>query len=266
MLETSGLSVAFGEGFAVRDVSLSIAAGEWVMLIGPNGAGKSTLLSAIAQCVPYQGTVRLDGCDARRWKPRAFARTLGVLAQVHAVAYAFTVEELVSMGRYAHTRGFLHSQDAGGREAVRRALAATGLETMRGRNIQTLSGGELQRVFLAQVLAQEPRVLLLDEPANHLDLMFQKQFFELIDDWLRSGDRCVISVVHDLSLAMRFGTRAVLMERGTVAADGSAENVLSCAALQRAYGMDVTQWMAETGRRWQTLAARSQDERHARTG
>lgn len=266
MLETIGLSVAFGEGFAVRDVSLSVAAGEWVMLIGPNGAGKSTLLSAIAQCVPYHGNVRLDGCDARRWEPRAFARALGVLAQVHAVAYAFTVEELVSMGRYAHTRGFLRSQDDGGREAVRRALAATGLESMRGRNIQTLSGGELQRVFLAQVLAQEPRVLLLDEPANHLDLVFQKQFFELIGDWLRAGNRCVISVVHDLSLALRFGTRAVLMDRGAVAADGPAGDVLSCAATQQAYGMDVTQWMAETGRRWQTLAAHLRDERYAGTG
>ena len=109
-------------------------------------------------------------------------------------------------------------------------------------------------------------MLLLDEPANHLDLVFQKQFFELIGDWLRSGNRCVISVVHDLSLALRFGTRAVLMDRGAVAADGPAGDVLSCAATQQAYGMDVTQWMAETGRRWQTLAAHLRDERYAGTG
>lgn len=138
----------------------------------------------MAQCAAYRGSVLLEGCDARQWKPKAFARAVGVLAQTHAAGYAFTVEELVSMGRYAHTRGFFRSRDPQGQEAVRRALDAVGLWNLRGRNVQTLSGGELQRAFLAQAMAQEPRVLLLDEPANHLDLVYQKQLFELIGQWL----------------------------------------------------------------------------------
>ena len=180
MLEVKGLTVAYESGDAVRDVSFTANQGEWIMLIGPNGAGKSTLLAAVAQCAVYRGSVLLEGRDARRWKPRAFARAVGVLAQTHAAGYAFTVEELVTMGRYAHTRGFFRSQDPDGQEAVRRALDMTGLWNLRGRNVQTLSGGELQRAFLAQAMAQEPRVLLLDEPANHLDLVYQKQLFELI--------------------------------------------------------------------------------------
>ena len=150
MLEVRELTVTYEGGDAVQNVSFAAAPGEWVMLIGPNGAGKSTLLAAMAQCAAYRGSVLLDGRDARQWKPRAFARSVGVLAQTHAAEYAFTVGELVSMGRYAHTRGFLRSQDPDGQEAVRRALDAAGLSEMSARNVRTLSGGELQRAFLAQ--------------------------------------------------------------------------------------------------------------------
>lgn len=103
--------------------------------------------AALAQCASYRGDVLLDGRDARRWRPRAFARAVGVLAQTHMAGYAFTVEELVTMGRYAYTRGFLRAQDPHGKEAVRRALEAAGLSDLRARNVQTLSGGELQRAF-----------------------------------------------------------------------------------------------------------------------
>ena len=254
MLEVKGLTVAYESGDAVRDVSFTANQGEWIMLIGPNGAGKSTLLAAVAQCAVYRGSVLLEGRDARRWKPRAFARAVGVLAQTHAAGYAFTVEELVTMGRYAHTRGFFRSQDPDGQEAVRRALDMTGLWNLRGRNVQTLSGGELQRAFLAQAMAQEPRVLLLDEPANHLDLVYQKQMFELIGQWLAEGERCVISVVHELSLALRYGTRAVLLDHGCVTADGPAGDVLASDALRRAYGMDVAGWMADLAERWRKVA------------
>ena len=254
MLEAKRLTVAYEGGDAVRDVSFSAAAGEWLMLIGPNGAGKSTLLAALAQCASYRGDVLLDGRDARRWRPRAFARAVGVLAQTHMAGYAFTVEELVTMGRYAYTRGFLRAQDPHGKEAVRRALEAAGLSDLRARNVQTLSGGELQRAFLAQALAQEPRVLLLDEPANHLDLVYQKQLFELIGRWMRDGDRCVISVVHDLSLALRYGTRVLLLDRGCLTADGPARDTLASDALRRAYGMDVADWMAQTAERWREVA------------
>lgn len=130
----------------------------------------------------------------------------------------------------------------------------TGLWNLRGRNVQTLSGGELQRAFLAQAMAQEPRVLLLDEPANHLDLVYQKQLFELIGQWMAEGERCVISVVHELSLALRYGTRAVLLDHGCVTADGPAGDVLASDALRRAYGMDVAGWMADLAERWRKVA------------
>ena len=130
------------------------------------------------------------------------------------------------------------------------ALEMTGLMPLRSRNIMTLSGGELQRAFLAQVLAQDPKLLILDEPANHLDLPFQKQFFDMVQEWLKQPGRAVITVMHDLTLAKKYGTHALLMNEGKAAAQGAAEEVLTRENLQAVYGMDVFGWMKELYTAW----------------
>ena len=242
LLEVKALTVRRGGKTIVDSVSFALEAGEWLMLAGSNGAGKSTCVSAIAQCAPYTGAVLVGGEDARRMKPARLAREIAVLEQTHAVEYAFTVEEIVRMGRYAHTRGFFSAR-GDGEAQVERALEVTGLTALRGRSVLTLSGGETQRMFLAQAFAQEPRVLLLDEPANHLDLKYQQQIFGLIREWLKTPGRAVLSVVHDLSLARAFGTRALLLDGGRVAAQGAMETVFAPETLARVYGMDVYGWM-----------------------
>ncbi len=242
LLEVKDLTVRRGGKTIIESVSFALEAGEWLMLAGPNGAGKSTCVSAIAQCAPYTGEVLAGGGDARRMKPARLAREIAVLEQTHAVEYAFTVEEIVRMGRYAHERGFFSARGEGEAQ-VERALEATGLTALRGRSVLTLSGGETQRMFLAQAFAQEPRVLLLDEPTNHLDLKYQQQIFALIREWLKTPGRAVLSVVHDLSLARAFGTRALLLDGGRVAAQGAMETVFAPETLARVYGMDVYGWM-----------------------
>lgn len=164
-LSAEHVSVLRGRTEIVHDVSFSVSDGQWLMICGPNGAGKSTLLSAVSQELPYAGLVTLDGTDLRRMKPRQLARRMAMLRQLSDLAYAYTVEEVVAMGRYAH-RGLLQA-DSGGAEAVERALQAVQLQDKRRQNILTLSGGERQRMLFAQVLCQEPDVLLLDEPGNH---------------------------------------------------------------------------------------------------
>ena len=211
-LSAEHVSVLRGRTEIVHDVSFSVSDGQWLMICGPNGAGKSTLLSAVSQELPYTGLVTLDGTDLRRMKPRQLARRMAMLRQLSDLAYAYTVEEVVAMGRYAH-RGLLQA-DSGGAEAVERALQAVQLQDKRRQNILTLSGGERQRMLLAQVLCQEPDVLLLDEPGNHLDLRFQQELFLLIDAWRREPGHAVVSVVHDLSLARKFGTHALLLSSG----------------------------------------------------
>lgn len=250
MLNVKNVTVRYGEHIIVDDLSFRLHEGQWLMLAGPNGAGKSTLIETISQGVPYTGTIELHGRDIRRYRPNQLARRIGVLAQKNSVGYAYTVEEVVGLGRYAHTPGFLSSRGDGGKDLVEKALELTGLEPLRHSSVLTLSGGELQRTFLAQVFAQDPEILILDEPANHLDLVYQKHIFSLIHEWLRQPGRAVLSVVHDLSLAKRYGTHAVLMNRGKCAAQGAIGDVLTPEHLSGVYDMDVYAWMREMLNQW----------------
>ena len=250
MLKAENITVRYGEHTVVDQLSFHLQEGQWLMLAGPNGAGKSTLIETISQGVSYTGSIQLDGRDIRRFKPSQLARRIGVLAQKNTVGYAYTVEEVVGLGRYAHTAGFLSARDDDGKDRVEQALEMTGLKELRRSNVLTLSGGELQRTFLAQVFAQDPQILILDEPANHLDLVYQKHIFSLIQEWLRQPGRAVISVVHDLSLARKYGTHAVLMNRGKCVAQGITAEVLTPERLHTVYDMDVYQWMRDLLGQW----------------
>ena len=250
MLEVRDMTVRYGAREVVAGAGFTVREGEWLMVAGPNGAGKSTLLNALAQGVPYTGLATLSGRDIRLMRPRERARWLGTLAQSHAVSYAFTVEEIVRMGRYAYATAFSGMTGAD-EAAVEDALSLTGMLAYRNHSVLTLSGGELQRAFLAQVFAQNPRLLLLDEPTNHLDLRYQQQVFELIRQWLQTPGRAAVSVVHDLSLALRYGTHALLLQDGHALASGDIRKALSPQALDTAYGMDVRGWMRELLEPWQ---------------
>ena len=250
MLQCEHVTVRYGGNAVVDDLSFRLDEGQWLMLVGPNGAGKTTLIEAIAQGVPCAGRLLWNGRELRSLKPAQLARKIGVLSQKNNVAYAYTVEEVVTLGRYAYQSGFFSGSDARQKEQVENALEMTGLTALRHASMLTLSGGETQRVFLAQVFAQDPQVLILDEPANHLDLNYQQQVFSLIQAWLKQPGRAVLSVVHDLSLARRFGTHAILMDHGKSLSQGTVEEVMTPSILRRVYGMDVYAWMKEMLSLW----------------
>ena len=250
MLKAENITVRFGERTVVDHLSFHLHEGQWLMLVGPNGAGKSTLIETISQGVAYTGNILLEGRDIRRFKAAQLARKVGVLAQKNAVGYAYTVDEVVGLGRYAYTQSFLSTRDDGGKDQVERALSLTGLTDLRHASVLTLSGGELQRTFLAQVFAQNPQILILDEPANHLDLKYQQHIFSLISDWLKTPGRAVISVVHDLSLARKYGTHAVLMNQGKNISQGKIDEVLTQDNLKTVYDMDVYGWMRDMLEQW----------------
>lgn len=251
MLKAEHVTVRYGTRAVVDNLSFHLKEGQWLMLIGPNGAGKSTLINAVSQGTPYDGSIILGGRDIRSYRPHQLARKIGVLSQKNSVGYSYTVEEVVGLGRYAHLRGFLSGMDDEGEARVENALALTGLTALRKSSVLTLSGGELQRAFLAQVFAQDPDILILDEPANHLDLVYQKHIFSLISEWLNTPGRAVLSVVHDLSLARRYGTHGVLMHQGRCIAQGWLNDVFAPDTLQSVYDMDVYAWMHETLGQWQ---------------
>ena len=250
MMKAENLTVRYGEKTVLQDLSLTVGEGEWWVVVGPNGAGKSTLAGALGKAVPYTGSITLAGKDIRDIPPREYARKVGVLNQNHSAVYGFTAEEVVGLGRYARQTGFLRKGDPEGAEKIDKALEMTGLSGMRKRNMLTLSGGECQRVFLAQVLCQDPEILILDEPANHLDLPFQQELFALIAQWLKTPGRAVITVMHDLSLARKYGSHALLLDKGKCAGQGKASEVLTPEALRNVYGMDVYGWIRELLSAW----------------
>jgi len=252
VLNVKDLSVAYGSHTILDRVSFHVREGQWLMIVGPNGAGKSTILNAITQGVNYSGTVLLRDVDVKKQKAAVRAREIGVLAQNHHVGYDFSVEEVVRLGRYAHSSSLFSGRNDSDDEAVERALELTGMAAQRNQSVLTLSGGEQQRTFLAQVFAQDPKLLLLDEPTNHLDLIYQKQVFALIHDWLKTPGRAVVSVVHDLSLAKAYGTDAILLNKGKLIAQGDVATVLSSAQLDPVYGMDVCGWMQTMLSQWVT--------------
>lgn len=250
MLEVKNVSVIFGNIVAANDISFSVEEKQWLMVVGPNGSGKSTIVNAISQCVPYSGKVYFEGADVSGLKPSVLARNIGVLSQNHFVSYGFTVEEVVRLGRYAYSRGIFSPKDPHDSEKIDMALNVTGMEPFRRQSILNLSGGELQRTFLAQVFAQDPKLLILDEPTNHLDLVYQKQTFDLIEKWITTGGRAVISVVHDLSLAKAYGTHALLLDRGNIVSFGKTDDVLTAENLKAVYSMDVYGWMQGLLSQW----------------
>ncbi len=242
MLCVEHLSVRYGERTALADCSFAAAEGEWWMIAGPNGAGKSSLLRAVSQAIPHEGRCVLQGEVLERMKPRERAARMAVLDQHHEVSFAYTVEEVARLGRYAHRRP-LAGETAADRAAVAEALELTGLTDMKKARLNELSGGETQRAFLAQVFAQQPALLLLDEPANHLDIPYQRQIFDLIADWVRREGHTAVAIVHDVALARRYGTHALLLREGRAAAAGPIAEVLTPDHLQAVYGMDIAGWM-----------------------
>ncbi len=251
MLQAEHVTVRYGDNAVVNDLSFCLEEGQWMMLAGPNGAGKSTLIEAIAQGVPYTGHILWENRETGDLKPAELARRIGVLSQRNSVGYAYTVEEVIGLGRYAYRSHLFSGTNDEGKAHIETALEITGLTGHRHASMLTHSGGETQRVFLAQVFAQDPQVLILDEPANHLDLKYQQHIFSLIREWLKQPGRAVLSVVHDLSLARRFGTHAVLMHRGKSVSQGPIGQVMTPDNLRAVYDMDVYAWMREMFSQWE---------------
>ena len=243
MLEVKNLSVRFGNVTIVDGINFCVNPGQWLMIVGPNGAGKSTIVHAISQGVPYTGQVSFYAKSIEEYKSHERAGLIGVLAQSNYINYSFTVQEVIRLGRYSYAPGIFSRRSQEDERCVSEAIEMTGLAPLLKHSVLTLSGGELQRVFLAQLFAQNPRLLMLDEPTNHLDLLYQKQTFALIQEWLKTPGRAVISVVHDLSLAKAYGKQALLIDRGKVKASGQIDQVLNAHNLDTVYSMNVSAWM-----------------------
>ncbi|MEW6283056.1 MAG: ABC transporter ATP-binding protein [Candidatus Eremiobacterota bacterium] len=232
MIEVRDVAFAYGRRSALKGISLSVRPGEFLGVLGPNGSGKSTLLRLMAGLLqPASGRVTLEGTDLSRIPRRELAGRLAFVPQRVDFVFPFTAGELVMMGRYARMQG-PGLDESPHREAVRQAMQRTGVEDLAGRRVTELSGGEAQRVRVAQALAQEAELLLLDEPNSHLDVNHQLELMEL----LCGLGRTVVASLHDLNLASLYCDRLVLLQAGSLAVHGPPAEVLTEDTLERTFG------------------------------
>jgi iron complex transport system ATP-binding protein len=232
------LSFSYGSQLLLSGLQIRVACGEMIGLLGPNGSGKTTLVKLLAGVLhPQQGRILLEGRDLAAWERRAVARRVAVVPQEMQVPFAFTVEQMVALGRTPFVR-LLGNPGRRDREIVDAAMQVAEVATLSRRVFNELSGGERQRVLVAMALAQQPRLLLLDEPTAHLDIKYQVEVLELLRRLNCETGVTVIAAMHDLNLAARYFPRLLLFQRGIVADGGPAE-VLEPRLLHRVYGIAV---------------------------
>lgn len=225
IIQAEDVSASIESSPILKGLTFEVDRGRLIGLLGPNGSGKTTLMRCISGLLPYGGRLVFDGRPVHAWRPGALARKMAFVRQAVSLSFDFTVSELVLLGRSPHKRWM---QDYS-REDVRQmeeALHRVDLDGFRGRSVLSLSGGELQRVMLAQALVQEAEVLLLDEPTAHLDVHYQFEFMDLVADVVRRGCTA-IAVFHDLEMAARYADDLIVLNGGRIAAAGRPRAVLT---------------------------------------
>ncbi|ATN36724.1 iron dicitrate ABC transporter ATP-binding protein (plasmid) [Rhizobium sp. ACO-34A] len=237
-LTATTLSTGYGETIILRDLDLAITPGRITAIVGANACGKSTLLRTLSRLLaPKEGQVLLDGKSIHRMPSRELARTLGLLPQSPIAPEGITVADLVSRGRHPH-QGLFSRWTRKDDEAVARALEATRTAELAERPVDELSGGQRQRVWIAMALAQETKILLLDEPTTFLDIAHQVEVLDLLTDLNRAQQTTIVMVLHDLNLAARYADCLVAMASGHLHALGSPEDVLTEENVRQVFGLE----------------------------
>jgi len=250
-LAVHNLYSGYGKTDILKSISLQARQGEILAVMGPNGCGKTTFLRTLARLLPYRGSITLEGRELSSFSRKSLARKVALLAQSSGIYFPYTVYDTAALGRFPHSRSLFKGLSLKDEEIINHVLEKLQLGEVKHRLINELSGGQLQRVFLARTLIQDPDIILLDEPTNHLDLKHQIELLEFLSLWAKENKRTVIAVLHDLNLARRYADTAVLMNNGVLVSSGLCEPVLSGNTLKEVYGIDIHAFMLEPLRMWQ---------------
>jgi len=250
MLKIENLNAGYNGADVIFDINFEVQRGESLCVLGPNGCGKSTLLKSIARIIEYRGNINMDGENISAVPRRELAKKIALLNQSAQVFFPYTVYETVSMGRYAWSQGFLKNLSTEDKSIIEDILIKLDIYDIKERMIDELSGGTLQRVFLARTLAQTPELILLDEPANHLDLKHQIELLSFLKSWVKENNKSLIGVFHDLNMARQFGDMTIIMKNGKIAASGDINEVLNGDVLNNAYGIDIRSFMKKSLEMW----------------
>lgn len=240
VLETHNLTGGYGDKTIVEQVNLALHSGEWLSILGANGSGKSTLLRLLGRILsPQQGVIALSGHDIQTLSPTIMARQLALLPQQQTLPDGLTVHQLVSLGRSPHQPWWQWELTRQDHQQIDQALTWTDMDAHRHEPVSALSGGQRQRAFLALALAQQPQVLLLDEPTTYLDIHYQLQLLELLKQLNQQAQLAIITVLHDINLAARYSDRLALMRGGNLWAVGSVAEILTPDIVHQVFDVDV---------------------------
>lgn len=250
MLEVKNLYCGYNGVDIIKDVSFRVDRGENICIVGPNGCGKSTLLKAISNLIPFKGSVLLDGNDTKSLKRKDLAIKIALMTQSSNILFPYSIYDTVALGRYAHLNGVFSRLNKKDEEIINNSLDKVGLLDIKDKLINELSGGQLQRVFLARAFAQDPDVILLDEPTNHLDLRYQIEMLDYLKVWAKENNKIVVAVLHDLNLVQNFGDKVLMLKDGVIKNNGNTREVLNGSDLEEVYGIDIKAFMLKTLNKW----------------
>lgn len=250
MLEVKNLYCGYNGEDVVKNVNFKVNRGENICIVGPNGCGKSTLLKAISNLITFKGRVLLDGNDTKLLKRKDLAIKVALMTQSSNILFPYSIYDTVALGRYAHLNGVFSRLNKNDEEIINSSLDKVGLLDIKDKLISELSGGQLQRVFLARAFAQDPDVILLDEPTNHLDLRYQIEMLDYLKIWARENNKIVVAVLHDLNLVQNFGDKVLMLKDGVIKNNGNTREVLNGSDLEEVYGIDIKAFMLRTLGKW----------------
>lgn len=247
VLNAENVSYSYrGSVKALSDVSLSVEKGDFLMILGPNGSGKTTFMGVLSGVrSPSSGKVSLLGKDIFKMDRKAVAREISYVPQNIEADFPFTCREVVLMGRYSHMSGIVESSSD--QSAADEAMEATGTTHLAGRRINQVSGGERQRVFIAQAIASKPGIMMLDEPVSSLDIKYQVQVMELLLRLNSERGITIISTIHDIGIASRYSSRAVFMKQGGIFASGKPDDIFTNDNIYNVFGINVKILKSEDG-------------------
>ncbi len=254
MIEIKKIIAGYGKKQILNNISFKVETGQNLSIIGRNGCGKSTLLKVISRNLDFEGDVIIDGINLKDFKNKQLAKKIGMLSQSTQIYFNYSVFDIVMMGRYPHQNsGFFATTTAKDKDIVLNALKVVDIIDLKNRTVDTLSGGQLQRVFLAKIIAQDPEIVLLDEPTNNLDLFYQIDFVNFLKKWGKEKNKTIIGVIHDINLAMELSSSALILDNGVMRIMGENEKVFKSKEFLEIYKKDTISFMANSLEKWKVI-------------
>ena len=250
MLEIKNLYTGYDNKEIIKNINFNVKRGENLCIVGPNGCGKSTLLKSIANILEYKGSIKIDGKEVNTLSRLELAKKIGLMSQMTQMYFPYTVYDTVALGRYAYSKGAFARLSDEDMEIIVDSMKKVGVYELKDKMITQLSGGQLQRVFLARVFAQNPDVILLDEPTNHLDFKHQIELLENLTQWVKDNNKIVVGVLHDLNLVQYFADKVLILKDGSEADYGLPKDVFSRSTLNEVYGIDIKKFMTNILEKW----------------